>query len=295
MSTETNTPAPASLAPAAEVVTTPAPADFTPHQKFLEQLPEEYRADPMFKNFNSAEDVYKAYSSAGKMVGLDKNQILRLPNDDKPESWNEIYNKLGRPESADKYSVDKFVEAGIDKEALAEYTQIAHANGVSDKALGALVAKVLEKSTAGMEMSKAQQDEQVLAWQGELKAELGAAYTDKLSLAKNAVKTLGGEALIKEISAKPELFENPAVIKTFIAMGEQLQKIAIQTKEDNGFLPGQSNTTQAMTPNEAKAAIAELQGSDLYKKAIMDSTHPQRQMLLEKQSKLFAFAYPGAQ
>jgi hypothetical protein len=288
MTTETPSLAPNDAPPSA-----PTPETMTDHQKFIETLPEELRADPLFKNHTSWDTVAKSYKSAASMVGLDKNQVLRLPNDDTPEAWGEIYNKLGRPETADKYTLEKFVEAGVDKEALSEYAQIAHASGVSDKAFQALVSKVIEKGAAGSELTAQQTEQQVKEWQSSLKTELGAAYDEKLSLAKTAVKTLGGEALIKEISAKPEIFENPAIIKTFVAMGEQLQKIAIQTKEDNGFLPGQSNAQQAMTPNEAKAAIAALDADPVYKKAQFDSTHPQRKSLMEKRAQLFKYAYPG--
>lgn len=266
------------------------PANPTPHQSFLEQLPEAYRADPMFKNFNGLEDLARSYKSAGTMVGLDKSQVLRLPAEDTPEAMGEVWDKLGRPSTFDAYDVG---EVGLEKSELEEYTKIAHEHGVSNKAFKALLGKVMEKGTAGLEQTEAQKAAQIAEWQSAVKTEYGDAYSDKIALAKTAVKNIGGEELIKEIQADPGLFERPAVIKTFIKMGEQLQKIAMQTKEDNGFLPGGVANT-ALSPAEARAEIATLEASPEYRKAISDPLHPQRQSMIEKMQKMYGYAYPTA-
>lgn len=267
------------------------PAAATPHQSFLETLPEAYRADPVFKNFGGLEDLARSYKSAAGMVGLDKGMVLRIPSDDTPEAMGEVWDKLGRPATYDAYNVG---DVGIDKAELEEYTKIAHENGVSDKAFKALLGKVMEKGTAGATQSEAAKLAQVTEWQSSIKSEYGDAYNDKIALAKAAVKNIGGDELIKDISADPALFERPAIVKAFVRMGEQMQKIAQQTKEDNGFLPGAASGSGAMSPSEAKASIAELENSPEYKKAIMDPLNPQRQSMIDKMQKFYAYAYPSS-
>ena len=39
-----------------------------------------------------------------KMIGQDK--VVIPTNNSTEEAWNEVYDKLGRPESAEKYSLD---------------------------------------------------------------------------------------------------------------------------------------------------------------------------------------------
>lgn len=282
----------ASLAPDVTQAAPPSPEQYTPHQRFLEQLPEAFRADPVFKNFGGLEDLARSYKSAASLVGLDKGMVLRLPSEDTPEAMGEVWDKLGRPATFDAYDVG---DVGIDKAELEEYTKLAHENGVSNKAFKALLGKVMEKGTAGQEQSEAAKAAQVAEWQSSIKAEYGEAYNDKLALAKAAVKNIGGDELIAEIQADPHLFEKPAIIKAFVKMGEQMQKIAQQTKEDNGFLPGAAGASSAMSPPEAKAAIAELEASAEYKKVMFDPIHPQRQAMLDKMQKMYAYAYPSSQ
>ena len=46
----------------------------------------------------------KSYINATQMIGKDK---VAVPNKNSTEDqWNEVYDKLGRPESADKYSLN---------------------------------------------------------------------------------------------------------------------------------------------------------------------------------------------
>lgn len=278
-----------------ETVRQPTAAEMTPHQTFLETLPEAYRADPLFKNFTNLDDMAKSYVSAAKMVGIDKAQLLRLPSEDTPEAMGEVWNKLGRPESPDKYEIKAFekVKDYIDDSKVAQIKDIAHKHGVSGKALEALAEWYASDLTGAVSGSQEAMDAEFAEYQAATKAEFGAAYEERMSMAQRAVKTFGGEDLIKVIAENEVVFEHPAVIKAFAAMGEQMAKIAEQTKEDNGFLPNNAASGH-MTPSEAKAELAALEGGPDFMKIISDPTHPQRQFILEKRAKLFAYAYDTA-
>ena len=271
----------------------PTEGEMTPHQKFLETLPEAYRADPMFKNFGSLEDMAKSYVSAAKMVGLDKAQLLRIPSEDTPEAMAEVWNKLGRPETADKYEIKAFeqVKDYIDPDKVTAIKEIAHKHGVPAKALEALGEWYANDIAGVLGASKEAEDKRIAEYQAVAKQEFGAAYEEKIALAQKAVKSFGGDDLINVISENEVAFEHPAVIKAFAAMGEQMAKIAAQTKEDNGFLPSNGASSGHMTPSEAKAELAALESSDNFMKIIQDPMHPQRQSILDKRSKLFAYAY----
>ena len=271
----------------------PTEGEMTPHQKFLETLPEAYRADPMFKNFGSLEDMAKSYVSAAKMVGLDKAQLLRIPSEDTPEAMAEVWNKLGRPETADKYEIKAFeqVKDYIDPDKVTAIKEIAHKHGVPAKALEALGEWYANDIAGVLGASKEAEDNRIAEYQAVAKQEFGAAYEEKIALAQKAVKSFGGDELIKVISENEVAFEHPAVIKAFAAMGEQMAKIATQTKEDNGFLPSNGASSGHMTPSEAKAELAALESSDNFMKIIQDPMHPMRQSIMDKRSKLFAYAY----
>lgn len=280
-----------SLVATEQAITSPTPETMTPHQTFLETLPDAYKVDPAFKNFNSLEDMARSYKSAASMVGLDKNDVLRIPKESTPEAMGEIWNKLGRPEAVDGYEYTAYKDI-IPQDEFSEYAKIAHDNGISNQGFKALVDSVLSKANGAQAGQSEASIKQVEEWQSQIKQEYGAAHAEKIGLAQKAVLTLGGKELVNEISKNPAMFENPAVIKAFVNMGEQLQKIAIQTKEDNGFLNGASTASGAMSPSEAKAAIAELEQSADWKRVAMDASAPGRAAIMEKKSRLYAYAYP---
>jgi hypothetical protein len=79
-----------------------APATSTSSWK--DSISEEYRADPNIEKFTEIDALAKSYINATKMIGQDK---VAIPNNNSTEDqWNEVYAKLGRPESPDKYSLD---------------------------------------------------------------------------------------------------------------------------------------------------------------------------------------------
>ena len=59
-----------------------------------------------------------------------------IPAEDKPEEWNELYSRLGRPEAPDKYEIS-FREA--DKPFAATMQKAFFDNGLSQKAAAGLV------------------------------------------------------------------------------------------------------------------------------------------------------------
>lgn len=262
-------------------------AEPTPHQKFLDTLPEAYRADPMFRNFNSLDDLAKSYQSAAKLVGLDKEQLLRFPKDDAPEAWGEVWNKLGRPETPEGYSKDAFTEDFLPEGRPQELATFLHEIGVTGKqyeAIGKFYRGVVEKDQAAQEQALSASVEK---WQSEIKQEFGSAYEERIGLARKAM-TLGGEELEGFIAEAPEIFEHPAFIKFMSRVGGLLS----QTKEDPGFVTPGGRNTGRLTPNEAKAELAAFQADKANVSGMMDPRNPQRQFLIEKRQKLFEMAYP---
>ena len=64
-----------------------------------ENLPEELKNDPTLQNINDPESAAKTLIHQQKMMGN------RIPIPKTDEEKAELYTKLGRPESADKYEV----------------------------------------------------------------------------------------------------------------------------------------------------------------------------------------------
>lgn len=265
-------------APPAE--NTPQPAEANPREQFISSLPEEFRADPAFARFNGWEDVAKSYSHAAKMVGMDKNQLLVIPKDDSPEAWAAVYDKLGRPEAPDKYSIDKYKDI-VPVDELKPYAEIAHKAGLSSGQFDALVGKFFEDAGAGKKAQEEAVNQQISQWQQEIKTEYGAAYEQKLAFAQKAVEKFGLADVVKENIA---MFEHPALIKALVTIGE---------KTSEGIVLANGDVAHGkLSPAEAIMELANFQSDQNNIKIMTDKRHPQHEFVMKKRAELFKYAYP---
>lgn len=147
----------------------------------IDTLPDE----PAAENVNTEPAVDKA--GAENAAPADK---FYIPAEDKPEEWNELYSRLGRPEAPDKYEIS-FREA--DKPFAATMQKAFFDNGLSQKAAAGLV-----KAWGDM------QEEQAKMWNERSKAEMeawqqaqgdGLAKNQELARRGAAVLGLGEEAV----------------------------------------------------------------------------------------------------
>ena len=71
---------------------------------FLESLPEYLRSEPSLRTFTDPASLAKSYVNAQRMIGADK-----IPKPGKSwtdDQYNEFYNSVGRPDSADAYDMN---------------------------------------------------------------------------------------------------------------------------------------------------------------------------------------------
>lgn len=282
-------------APETQETPTPVAPELTAHQQFLEMLPEELRTDPSFMDFkgDNINDVIgklgKSYLNTKKLVGADKNALLKIPaaEDDK-DGWNAVYNKLGRPETPEGYGLeDKFKDVpGFSPEAMKEINAVAHANGVSAKALEAIASKYFEQNGAAVTASEEEvakmQDEYVAA----LQKEWGGAYEQNTNKVLMALKQHADPEFLELAKQYPHIFDHPAVMKT-------LDKFIKSSSEDAGPTKGSASGDAHMTPAEAQAAINEMDGNAETKKILLSMEDPRRKDVLARRAKLFAYAYPS--
>lgn len=273
---------------------TQAAQELTPHQQFLEMLPEDLREDPTFSPYKgeSVNEIIgklaKSHVNVNKLVGADKNAVLKIPSaEDDKEGWGAIYNKLGRPETVDGYDLDKYKEvSGVDPEKLKEIAAIAHEDGVSAKAFSRIVDKYFEQAGAMQQTSEKDVEAAIEKYQEDLKGEWGEAYEAKTSKVLSTLKEKATPEFLQLAADFPYIFDNPAVIKTF-------DNIIKMSAEDSGVKTGSSGGNAPMTPAEARAAIAAMEGDSEKMKIMMTSGDPRRESLMQERDRLFKYAYPS--
>ena len=91
-------------------------------------LSDEVRADKSLENIKDIESLAKSYVHAQKLVGAEK---IPVPNKYATEKdWDAVYEKLGRPKSADGYKYQLPEEQKVDETALKNFSAQAHKLGL---------------------------------------------------------------------------------------------------------------------------------------------------------------------
>lgn len=199
------------------------------------------------KGWQNPADVLNSYRNLEKFVGGSKN-LLEMPGENADEAaLNNFFNKLGRPESADKYNFN--IPDGGDAQLTDWFRQTAHKNGLTDKQASAIFDAWNEMSMARVQ---SMQDEMKTNSEKDLenlRKEWGQGYDAQISAGKQAVKALGlTEEKLNEIEDKIGTSELLRLMATFGSkMGED--------SFDGG---DRSNAGFGLTPAAARQEIADL-------------------------------------
>ena len=230
---ETTTPT--TEAPKQETQIEQAP---TVAKSWKEAIPEELRNDPNISKFTELESLAKSYINATRMIGQDK---VAVPNNNSTEDqWNEVYDKLGRPESADKYKLEvKSDTVPLDEGAIKSFAENAHKLGLNNKqAQGILefyknsMEGSLHQNQIDMETAQAQSEQ-------ELRKEWGGNYEANIKKA-GAVAKANMDATILDMQLKDgtRLGDHPAIIKGFANIANLLSEDKLVSTESEGMSQG---------------------------------------------------------
>lgn len=242
-----------------------------------ESLPEDLRSDPSLKDYVDVAGLAKSHVHLNKMVGMDKIPVPTKHATE--EDWQLVYNRLGRPKSANDYTVEGI--EGIDESYLNSFKEQAHKLGLLPQQVQGvlkyytdLAQQSQETSVQDLEMYKQQAQDQ-------LRKEFGKAYDDKIQKASNIAMDLLGAETLNEVRLADgrALGDHPDLIRAFA-------KIADMIGEDKVI--GQPRAMN-LTPDDAKKRIRDLtaEGSPYWNK-----THVNHGEAVKEVQDLYEYAYP---
>jgi hypothetical protein len=212
---------------------------------FMEMIPEELREHPSLSPIKDVGNLARSYVNAQRLIGSEK---VPLPVNPTEEDLDNIYSRLGRPETAAGYEVP--VDGNVITEEIAtQYADIAHSLRLTpQQAQGVLdyYKSSVEQSSQGLHEQAEKQAEQTAL---ELQKEWGSAFESKVTAAKDIVEQFGGGDLLQMKLDDGTLVGNhPAFIKAFAAMGDFKNTVTSEdTVSDNART---SNFTPAMAQQE---------------------------------------------
>ena len=243
-----------------------------PTVNFKDSIPQEYREEKSLENINSMEDLLKGYVHAQKLVGTNKIPVPNKHSTD--EDWNEVFKRLGAPDSPEGYKYNlKDVE--MDQNQVSEFNKAAHQLGLLPKQAEGLI-KFYNEMNGNIAATQEEQAAQAqLNTETELKKEYGPQFAKRLDQAKKlAVSTLGQEFLENTyLKDGSRLGDNLSVIKAFSSLADKLSEDEIIKGDGTGY----------MTAKEIEKEIDDLtqEGSPYWNK-----THPNHQKNIQEVLKL---------
>jgi len=214
---------------------------------------------------------------------LGRDKIAKPVTD---SDWDDVYEFLGRPESADKYEIElpeglpDEIASQFNDETLSSFKQEAHKLGLNAEQVKRLVAWQAGNMSNQHEFYKGIIDQSMEQGESALRQEWGRAYDQNLGFARKAFNEYGGDALAAKMESSG-LGNDPDVLKAFA-------NIAKTTMADKDLAGPSSGTHMALTPEEARAEASTIMSHPAY----TDKRHPEHNSMVKKVQGLFAQAHP---
>jgi len=249
-----------------------APSEATVATDWKAELPDDLREHPSIAGMQDVASLAKSMVHAQSMVGADKIAVPGKWADD--EDWDQVYNKLGRPDTAAEYNLNWQVEDGEADPALTEwFANAAHKVGLNVKQAQALADSYTElvgKDATGqidLEAAKAEST-------AELQKEYGNAFDDRLNKGDNFIGEFGAEGLQDlRLEDGTPLLNNPAFVKTIVNAAQFIHE---SVSED--AMVGDRDSV-AITPAEAQAELEQVMRPD---SPYWDARHPQHAAYVDR-------------
>jgi len=206
------------------------------------------------KGWQSPADLLTSYRNLEKFAGGSKN-LLELPGVDAEDSaWEQVFNKLGRPESPDQYGLQ--VPEGASPELTEWFKGTAHKLGLTAKQAQALYQEWNGMSGSlqeKMQAQMAQQSEQAI---DSLKQEWGQQFDSMVDSGKRAVRALGlDEGKLSDMESKLGTAE---MLKLFATLGQKMGEDSFAGGERSG------SGSFGLTPAAAKQQISDLRSDQRF-------------------------------
>lgn len=232
------------------------------------------------KGWESPERAVESYFNLEKLHGVPPERLVKLPGKDaKPEDWNPVWDRLGRPAKSEDYKLP--VPEGQDPKFAAEASKWFHEVGLSPSQ----AAKLAEKWNAHVNGIGAQSQETYKARlteeDGKLKTTWGAAYEQNVGKAKLAAREFGVD--VGAIDALEQTWGFAKTMEFFHALGSKMGEASFET----GGKAGGFNA--ALTPDQARDRINALRRDPDWANRYMKGGHEERAEF----ERLHKMAYPS--
>lgn len=216
-------------------------SDDTPMTEFFKDYPQ-YTDNPNFNKYKTIKAFAEGHEALISKLGTSVN----IPNETSTkEQWDDFYNKLGRPEAADKYEFEDKLPEGleIDEKLDTDYRELAYEIGLTSKQaqkLREFYNSAVEAAYLGnkkeVQTRLAEAHEKNVS---EIKEMWGADYKAKTKIAMNTARTVLSQDTLDYLDATG-LGNNAKLVKDFYELSKRLSG-------DTHFVEGKINYKEPQT------------------------------------------------
>ena len=212
----------------------------TTQSTWKDSISEEFRKDPNIEKFTEIDALAKSYINATKMIGQDK--VAVPTNNSTEEAWNEVYDKLGRPESAEKYSLDaKSKVVSLDDNAVKQFAETSHKLGLNNKQAQGLLEFYKTNMEGTAQQAKIDTETAQAQAEQELRSEWGREFDTKVKQAGSLAKAnMKPEILDMTLSNGTRLGDHPEIIRGFAKIAGMMAEDKIVSTESESVQSNQS-------------------------------------------------------
>jgi len=200
-------------------------------KSWKETISEEFRNDPNISKFTEIDALAKSYINATRMIGQDK---VAVPNENSTDDqWNEVYTKLGRPESADKYKLEvKSETAPLDDTAIKQFAENAHQLGLNNKQAQGILEFYKNSMEGSIQQARVDTETAQANAEQELRKEWGRSYDENIKKAGAIAKANMSEDILNmELKDGTRIGDHPSVIKGFASIANLMSEDKLVSTE----------------------------------------------------------------
>lgn len=267
-------------------------------------LSEDLRSEASLKDFKDINSLAKSYSHLVKLQGnsiripgedasaeareefynkLTKVEgVVRLPNDEDPDSMKAFYDRMGRPQTTDDYKIPEIENIQFNDDALKGFKELAHNNGLNNDQLKATLEFYAQEKLQETNKHNSMVEENTAT----LKKIWGDDFNNRTMGAKNALEIYRetyGDAVDDLLQS--EAGSNPIVINALADLYGSLK--------EKGTIQGKAQIQYGTSPAEAREQIAEIRNNPEKMKIYRNPTHPDHKHLVSKMEGLYKAATQG--
>lgn len=238
-------------------------------------LPEDLRLEPSLQSFDSVDKLAKSYVHAVRKLGVPADELVRMPKEMSAEQQAEIYERLGRPNSADEYVLDSQTEL------TPAYKQLAHEIGLNQQQAAKLHDWYNENIGSQQELQTQAREQQSVEWLRALQQEWKGDFQHNADMAQRAFKQFADSDAVEAIN-ESGLGNHPAILKMFHQIGRLLA-------EDGSLRSGEASDFGMMSASTAQNEINTLMNNGDFMEAYLDQYHPRHAESVRKMKSLYEF------